>query len=298
VTVPLAGSGVQSTDVYARRIMAGWAAPPARRLRHFRLTLESAQFNTTRMTTSEPGARTRAQMSFFFVNVDRSPDEWIRLSDHALNSSGGTLMQSVTAPEEVPLTDAYFDFYVEDGRRHDSRHRLRRRRRRGGLGPDPGLPGRARRSPRFLGARRPSPGSISRTSASPGWRRSGRPEQRPFKDMDVTFTRDPATGDYGVGSGVVPCILRCDVILQTPIAPVRFNDIPCDGPEHDALVAELDNLGYPYEFDNWYEWELNVILEEFPVDSDGDGLLDDDEVNVYGTDPRTGHRRRRSQRRR
>ncbi|HOC41877.1 MAG TPA: hypothetical protein PKJ99_02575 [Thermoanaerobaculales bacterium] len=284
VSIPLAGTGVQRTDIYARRIMAGWAAPPARRLRHFRLTLESAQFNTDK-DDDGIGSTNSGEMSFFFVGLDRSPDEWLRLSGHALNSSGGTLMQSVTAPEEVPLTDAYFDFYVEDGAPFTIR----------GVGFDGGV-GEGAWDPKQdcldehvahhnfsehvdFGLGEFPDFCISWLAIDPG-----DPNNDPFKDMEVTFTRDPATGDYGVGAGVVPCLLRCDVIIHAGF-PFRLDDMPCDGPEHDALVAELDDLPYSYEFDNWYEWELNVYLEEFPVDSDGDGLLDDDEVNVHGTDP-------------
>lgn len=286
VTIPLAGTGVLRTDVYARRILAGWAAPPARVLRHFRLTLEGAQFNTDKDGDFGFGSTNSGELSFFFVNVDRSPDEWLRLSDHALASGGGTHMQSVEAPELVTLAGSYFDFYVEDGAPFTIR----------GTGFDGGV-GEGAFDPTQdcldehvghhdfsehvdFGLGEFPDLCISWLAVDPG-----SPNNDPFKDLEVTFTRDPATGDYGVGSGVVPCLLRCDAIIQTPIAPVRLNDLPCDGPEHDAAIAALDDLGYPYEFENWYEWELNVFLEEFPVDSDGDGLLDADEVNVHGTNP-------------
>jgi hypothetical protein len=285
VTIPLAGSGVLPTDVYARTIRAGWVAPPDKLLRHFRLTLESAQFNDDKDEDFGLGSTNSGELSFFFANVDRAPDEWLRLSDHAPNSSGGTLMTGVEAPELVPLTGAAFDFLVEDG----DTFTVRATGFDGGVGEgalDPfqdcldehvghhdfpehidlalgELPDLC-----FVGL-----------SIDPG-----DPNNDPFRNMEVTFSRD-ALGNYGLGSGVVQSPLICNLIISLGGLQFRLSDIPCEGPEREALLQELMDLGASVESDNGVEYEFNVVLEEFPVDSDGDGLLDGDEINVHGTNP-------------
>jgi hypothetical protein len=199
-------------------------------LRHFRLTLEGAQFNTDKDDFGF-GSTNSGEMSFFFVNVDRSPDEWIRLSDHALNSSGGTLMQSVTAPEEVPLTDAYFDFYVEDGAPFTIR----------GTGFDGGV-GEGAFDPTqdcldehvahhdfsehvdFTGLDFPDLASLAGG-------RSRQPSIKPLQGHG-SFTRNPATGH---GRAVSLCLLRCDDHpRRIPFPP----DVPCTG---QALRWRVDN---------------------------------------------------------
>jgi hypothetical protein len=110
------------------------------------------------------------------------------------------------------------------------------------------------------------------------------PNNDTFKNLEFTFTPDPATGDYGVGESVVQVPITCDALIGAAL-PVRLSDIPCEGPDRDAILATFVNLGYPITRVDYYEYEFNVLLEEFPVDSDGDGLLDDDEINLHGTDP-------------
>ena len=284
VTIPLAGSGIQRTDFYTRRILAGWAAPPARLLRHFRLTLDSVKFNVDKDDDFGLGSTNSGELSFFFANLDRSPDEWLRLSDHALTANGGTYMQSVTAPELVQLTDAYFDFFVEDG----TPFKLRAAGFDGGVGEGAVNPFQDCLDEHVGHHNFPEHvdiglGELPDLCISYLAIDQGTPNNDPFKDLESIFLPDPATGDYGVGPRVVGNVMICDVIIG--ILNTRLSDIPCDGPERDEIIERLVNLGIPFEPDDYYEFELNTRLEEFPVDSDGDGLIDADEELLYGTDP-------------
>ncbi len=76
VTVPLAGSGVTPDDVYARHIYAGWVFPPDQPLRHFKVTLTRMHLNDDNEV--DPGD---CECTFFWMNVDRAPNEWVRLVD-------------------------------------------------------------------------------------------------------------------------------------------------------------------------------------------------------------------------
>jgi len=78
VTVPLAGSGVSPSDVYARRIYAGWVFP-SKDLRHFKLTLNQMTLHQDFETQGWD-----CECTFFWMNVDKAHgNEWIRLSDFA-----------------------------------------------------------------------------------------------------------------------------------------------------------------------------------------------------------------------
>jgi hypothetical protein len=75
VHVPLAGSGVAPLDTYGRQIVAGWAVPQGK-VRHLRIKL-------TRMVLKDDmeGPGFDGELSFFWLNVPKSPTEWQRLSD-------------------------------------------------------------------------------------------------------------------------------------------------------------------------------------------------------------------------
>jgi hypothetical protein len=276
VTIPLAGSGVARTDVYARRIMAGWAAPPARLLRHLRLTLDSVKFNVDKDKDFGLGSVNKGELSFFWVSVDRSPNEWIRLSDHALDSNGRTRLRKVEAPKLISLDDAVFDFFVEEG----SSFKVH------GNGFDGGV---------SEGAIDPFQDCLDEHVGHHDFSahvdiglgdlpdicfvglalNPGSPNNDEFKDLDETIDPD-ADGDYELGEIVLQSGVTCKISFG--FLPVI---VPCSGPELERWLKLYPNA----ELEEIPEFELYATLEEFPVDSDGDGLLDMDEIDVYGTDP-------------
>jgi hypothetical protein len=97
VTVPLAGHGISSADVYARRILVGWPSPPAN-LHHVQLTLDSM---LVRKELAVHG-------TFFWFNLSSaSQHEWIRLSDHTTQN-----MDDVEDGSTIRFSDTTFDYYT------------------------------------------------------------------------------------------------------------------------------------------------------------------------------------------
>jgi hypothetical protein len=74
VHVPLAGTGVSMDDTLARKIYAGWAQPVPG-MKHVVMTLKLIDLHEDQ--DLDP---TDCECSFFWLNVDRSPDEWFRLT--------------------------------------------------------------------------------------------------------------------------------------------------------------------------------------------------------------------------
>ncbi len=75
VHVPLAGTNVTPDDVLARKILAGWAFP-SNGLTHVTAKLTLGVLHDDQ----DPGGD--CECSFFWVNVDKSPDEWFRLTPY------------------------------------------------------------------------------------------------------------------------------------------------------------------------------------------------------------------------
>jgi hypothetical protein len=75
VHVPLAGSGVTPLDTYSRQIVAGWAVPQVT-VRHLQIKLTRMLLHNDMETDPADG-----ELSFFWLNVPKSPTEWQRLSD-------------------------------------------------------------------------------------------------------------------------------------------------------------------------------------------------------------------------
>jgi uncharacterized protein DUF11 len=78
VTVPLAGSGVAPTEVFARRIDAGWVVPPDPPLPQRRVALDLMDLHEDH--DPDPGD---GNLSMMWLNVDRARAPWLRLSDFA-----------------------------------------------------------------------------------------------------------------------------------------------------------------------------------------------------------------------
>lgn len=74
VKIQLQGSGVAPEDIYARKILAGWVFPDP--VRHLSVTLNKMELHDKH---EFPGAD--GELSFFWVNLNRGADEWVRLSD-------------------------------------------------------------------------------------------------------------------------------------------------------------------------------------------------------------------------
>jgi uncharacterized repeat protein (TIGR01451 family) len=108
VTIPLEGSGVTSEDVYARRIHAGWAFP-GEDLRHLKLTLNKMDLHSDK--DDDPGD---CECTFFYMNVDRAPNEWIRMSTFADGNMNDYDDDSgiCCGDGEMTFTGAEFDFFV------------------------------------------------------------------------------------------------------------------------------------------------------------------------------------------
>ncbi len=112
VAVPLAGTGTVPTEVYARHILAGWVAAPPTPLAQRRLTVRST--NLTEDHDLDPGA---GELSFWWVNVDRAPFGWLRLSDFATGNMNDYDDETGFGDGEMSFTTAARDFYLRDG--HD-----------------------------------------------------------------------------------------------------------------------------------------------------------------------------------
>lgn len=109
VEIPLDGSGVTPEDKYTRRIYAGWIFP-AEDLRHLKLTLNKMDLHDD--MDIDPGD---CECTFFFMSVDRAPDEWIRLSTFATGNMNDYDDDDGLGDGEMGFSGADFDFYVGNG---------------------------------------------------------------------------------------------------------------------------------------------------------------------------------------
>jgi uncharacterized repeat protein (TIGR01451 family) len=111
--IPLAESGISPSDVYSRTIYAGWmrrnVVPQS--LRHFRVHVDAMHLIVDKDEELVGEINNDCECTFFWVNVDRAPNEWLRLSDFATKD-----MDKFRAGQTVTFTpDALFDFFVRDG---------------------------------------------------------------------------------------------------------------------------------------------------------------------------------------
>ena len=117
VRIPLAGSGVGDVETYARKIVTGWIDPPDPPLERLRLTLD--RLNVHSSGDGGTFASDDGELTFSFVNVDRAPNEWIRIADYAPESNGSSVLNdydpSLFGDAFTDLTGAVFDFYVRNG---------------------------------------------------------------------------------------------------------------------------------------------------------------------------------------
>jgi hypothetical protein len=104
VTVPLAGSGIQPSQQYAKKIQVSWDLRNRKQIqRYMKVTLESIK-----VVDDKSGFKNDCECAFFFMNNNRVPG-WTRLSDY-LNGNMGDL------DTETYTFNNYFDlFIVPDG---------------------------------------------------------------------------------------------------------------------------------------------------------------------------------------
>ncbi len=112
VKIPLADQNgvphVNATDVYARKIYVGWVFPPDNP-HHLQVTLNMMDLHDDKDTeTLDPTSITSCECTFFFMNVDRAPDEWARLSDFDIPTD-------YDGSEFCPSHDNTMEAYDDDG---------------------------------------------------------------------------------------------------------------------------------------------------------------------------------------
>ena len=118
VTVDLRGTGVADTEVYARRIYAGWVFPPKAPMRHFRVTLDGMDLEDDKDADVTNGD---CECTFFWLNVNTAEaqgnpvgNEWIRMQDYTDANMNDYDDWHRFGDGEIDFTDADFEFYVRD----------------------------------------------------------------------------------------------------------------------------------------------------------------------------------------
>jgi uncharacterized protein DUF11 len=80
VSLDLRASGIAPTDVYARKIVAGWIHPPATPLPHYSLKLDLLDLHA-----DHEGLNFDGEFTFWWMSVAPAPeDEWYRLVNHEI----------------------------------------------------------------------------------------------------------------------------------------------------------------------------------------------------------------------
>lgn len=294
VTIPLAGSGAAPDDVYGRRIYVGWDAAPAP-MRRFRLTIDSMHMTDDLDHDSLTPGDDDCECAWFWTSVDRAPDEVLRLSDvvddpdHHMNDFGDG--------DTLPFTaGAQWEFLVPDGQPFT----LRTFGFDGGVGEGAWDPKQDCLDDHFghhdFGAHIdldlfniPDVCIASLAIFDPQ-----DAVDDPFDVMrkEVTSTDIGALFGAWPGSGSAGLTfespLRCRVLYQIPFLPspgnLRLDKVLCESAEQ--AQATYEGQGFVVlDVDEYHQYSLHVTIEALPADSDGDGLTDNDEVSVHGTDP-------------
>jgi Bacterial TSP3 repeat len=281
VTVPLAKSGLTPDDVYARQLYVGWVAAPTR-MRRFKVTLNSMALGDDHDHDAD---NDDCECPWFWMSVDRSREEWRRLSDHAdLNDFREGTSRT--------FTNASWEFLVPDGQ--PSAFTMRAFGYDGGVGEDVRdfpydkdclddhfahhdlsdhvniLPPIEFPNACYLGVKlfgrgngTDDPFDIVRREVT-------------SDDVAALFGAWPGTGAASIAVGSMP--LRCKVSVGDLVVTREI----CESAEQ--LCEKLGNVCQLVQIEEYHEVELGVTIESLPADSDGDGITDPDEVSG-GTDP-------------
>ena len=125
VTIPLHGTGIADTEVYARRIRAGWVFPDPT-IRHLTVTLQQMDLHNDH----DDVPTDTGELTFFFMNVSTAADEWARLSDFDIpthDSCGALCFEHTNTMNDYDDDDLccngllnfsgpVYDFYIAGGR--------------------------------------------------------------------------------------------------------------------------------------------------------------------------------------
>jgi hypothetical protein len=315
VTVPLSGTSAQPADVYARKIFAGWAAPPAVAFRHFRVTLELIDLHND--MELDPGD---CDCTFFWVGLDRAPDEWHRLIDFEIptdDDAGFGCFDHTNRLSDwdddggcgngnLRFSGPVWDFLVPDGQSFTFRTHGYDQDCLDGMFGDHSLSITALAACYVGTADNDAYNDLSATFSAPGYSVGTVNRSNPGNEFDVTLRieelpvdsdgdgltdtvevntthtnpLDPDTDDDGLNDGVEVNTTHTD-----PLDPDSDDDGLLDGAEvnthhTDPLDPDTDNDGLTDGA------EVNTHhTDPLDTDTDNDGLTDGAEVNTHHTDP-------------
>jgi len=115
VHIPLEGSGISPSEVYARHINVGWAFPTTD-LHHFRLTLTKMKLRDEMDDSITDEIGKDANLTFSWLNIDKAGSKsWQRLSDFAKGNMDDYDDNKGLGNGEMGFNGPTFDFYVADG---------------------------------------------------------------------------------------------------------------------------------------------------------------------------------------
>ena len=115
VKIPLAGTGIAPSAKYTRRIYTGWLYPQEG-LKHLKLTL-----NKMNLHNDMEDGWGDCQCTFFWMNVNRASNEWIRMSTFATGNMNAYDDYHGPGDGEMDFSGAVFDFYVANGQTYTVR---------------------------------------------------------------------------------------------------------------------------------------------------------------------------------
>jgi hypothetical protein len=234
------------------------------------------------------GITNRGEISFFWAGIERGggpepfSDEWIRLNDFTSDN-----MNDFGSGETVEFSGAIFDFFIPDGQAFTMRAH--------------GYDGGVDESAASLATdclddhfgHHDVREHLNLLPVSPFVEFTdtcylllivdpGTPDNDALRPLEVRFDPD---NDYLVGQPIIQANNYCTVTY--PVGSFfRTEAIPCSGAEREERLQELADMGFVVVSSNSVkDYDFRLTVQEVQVDSDGDGLLDDDEDTVYGTDP-------------
>lgn len=286
VNLNLADTGITPDDVYSRKIYAGWSEAPVRQ-RHFRVRLDEMYLRHDHDADFILFDNS-AELSFFWAGIERGggpdalSDEWIRLNDYTSKN-----MNDFEDGETASFSGAIFDFIIPDGESFT----LRANGFDGGVDESAAAIATDCLDDHFghHDAREhldllPFYPFFEFTDSCYLWLsiNKDRPDNDALKSLEVEFNSD---NNYGLGESVVQADPHCTV-FYTLFGSFRSAPIACSGPDRDQAIQALEDMGAIISgVSSTIDYDFHLTIQEVPVDSDGDGLLDVDEDTIHGTDP-------------
>jgi Bacterial TSP3 repeat len=299
VRVPLAGSGLTPDDVYARQLYVGWAAPPTP-MRRFKVTLNTMRLgddqdhDSTPAPPGDPDSIDDCECSWFWMHIDRSLDEWRRLSDHADDpddpdqADGDEHLNNFREATTRTFTNATWEFLVPDGEPFT----MRAFGYDGGVFEDSEAFDQDCLDDHFAHHDLPAHVNIAPPFEFPdacylGVKLfgQGNGNDDPFDIVQHRVTSADITAFFGAWPGIGSTSIN---VVSSPLH-CKISRLGIDVRvvcQSAAQVCEdLGDLCQQVEIEEYHEVGLGVTIESLPADSDGDGLNDSDEVSTHHTDP-------------